>query len=473
MEMPYYTGRVCILAFNRNKKALPVLTKGLSSVINADEIGKQVQASYVSKGEKRVYLQTPQITYVMKAYAEENAPEEKELDGLWLTRINNIDNSGRTYLPLYRFKCGGQSVCAGEGVKLLLLGPFPEETDTVEIEREISTIKCPDMEDIYEIDGREYKWSEYSYSDTIDSIDGYGRFVCKIANESAVRLPQGKCYLWTAVKSEQEDEIELLSGYRPRRLYINGTFYDSNRKIRIKAGINNILMRFDSGCETYLHFRSLMRMEADSPNTMLEYRYDPYPYKEKEICTLDAELPPNISGIVIKAFSEPSVFVDSSKINLAGVSGHDTLEKAYRYVISPSSDGKRKKLIIELAETDGCYGGGVLAGPVELYFRDSVAELEAIYGLECLEELNGSIVYEKSFFIDEVNSRICVSCSGASRIISLSVNNSKSLLMLAQPYKADITELVRAGNNKIVITSYSPWEIKSVTGLSSPAKLYQ
>ena len=459
------SGRVCILAFNRNEKALPVLTGGLSGIIDADGETVRAQASYVLKGKKRAYLQTPQITYVMEAEADKDAPEGRTLDGLWMTRINN----NRPYLPLTSFECTDKRVYAGEGVKLLMLGPFPEESDTVEIEREISTLRCPDMEDVYEVDGHEYKWSEYSYSDTIDSLDGYGRFVCKVANESAVKLPHGKCYLWTGIISEQDDEVELLSGYRPRRLYINGAFYDSNRRLRLKAGINNILMRFDSGCETYLHFRSLLRMEADSQNEMLRYKYDPYPYRQKETCVLDTAIPQNASGLVLKAFSEPTVYIDGARINIAGVSGRS--EKSYRYVIGASADGKRRKLTIELAGTEGCYGGGVLAGPAELYFRDSPSELEALYGLECLDGLRGSIVYEKTFFIDEENTRIYLTCGGVSGTAVLSVNNSRPLLMLDQPYKADITELVQYGNNKLTVTVYSPWQEGLCTGLSETIKL--
>ena len=445
VKMPHTEG-VYMLAFDSSKRALPVLTKGLSGVVSADGENAEVCASYTQCGEKRVFLQTAQTTYIMDAVGETEVPADEALDGLWLTRISNGDGRASAKLMLDRFRYKGQTVRAGEGVKFLLLGPFPEDADTVEIEREISTFRAPDAEDVYEVDGNEYRWSELSTEDDV------------------VSLPQGRCYLWTAVKSENDDDIQLVSGYRPRRLYINGSFYDSNRRLRIKKGINNILMRFDSECQTYLRFVSLMYMES-GPDNMLEYRYDPYPYREKGVCTLEAVLPPNASAIVIKAYSEPTLYIDGVKLTSAAPS-----DKAYRYVFGSSSDGKQRSLVIELSETDGCYGGGVLAGAAELYCRESVAELEALYGLECLETLDGLVTYEKSFSIDDGDVRVYLHCGEASGLMTLSVNNFKPVVVPTQNYKTDITEQVRIGNNKIVLTVYSPQNGKHL-GLAPSVKL--
>lgn len=365
-----------------------------------------------------------------------------------------------------------------QGTKFLVLGAAPEispENLFASLSQAYSTI---------ESNGRKYNWKPYDFSWRWGVENDYGHQgwhgLKARMYDNFIRLGK-KEYTWNAneIKRVQEDNGEKnyylftriaapsdglyqveYGEMLPTAIYVNGNKAQTHPKLALKKGINEILLHFNSYGTTRFVLRSgspdvIDRVLAESPLKM-KYRGD------KSLLLFDIRKDANTIGKFhfksapgLEALSFASY--GKAKVTAGGIAAEmqitETCEDGLlRYQAKlPQKALYSVDVVIEVEEPWGYAGGSVIDGPIKQICSEGLIRIGDWSQIEGLKAYSGGAWYRLNLQLDSLQEQTILDLGKVISTARVKVNGQEVGVRLSGPWKYDISDKVRLGNNHIEV----------------------
>jgi hypothetical protein len=372
-----------------------------------------------------------------------------------------------------------EKVTYGFGQKFWKLGPLPDKIIRDAVDKELSKLISVDPEVPVRIDGKSYFWRPYSYSwrfgkegdpghqgyhglkeeitdDFIclgEPVSGLNETLYKEEKEGTVY------YLWTSAYVKNVTNVTILSGgIKPAAVYVNGKKESVSRDVNLKAGQNPVLVRFDkpgrghfvmvSG-DTVIKERTSLSMKwSDMPGLV---PFDINPTENKPAAWYRFTAPPGLKGMKLRVHGDPVVYVNGEMQKYENVTPGE-----YSVQLRQAVPGKAV-VAIRVAQRRGDYGGSAFSEPVLLDCVAGVSKAGNWADGSVLDNYSGGAYYRKSFALShaQASSEVWINLGKIVATAEIRVNGKSVATLVSSPWKANITEFIREGENKIEILVYN------------------
>jgi len=284
-------------------------------------------------------------------------------------------------------------------------------------------------------------------------------------------------YLWTTVLAPEattatlhlSQPAEYNAGYKtgnanqvisPAAIYINGEkITDPGKPVSLAAGANPILIRLDSHGEAHLVLRKqgAARHEQKVALAMSWYqdpgllRFDPYAANGLSTETLSFTTAPGTIGITIpQAHSTTPVQAFHN-----GELMKDLGEGKYQ-VVSPAA--KASVIDLKLTPPAGVHGGSALPEAIAVQTNDQgTMDLGDWSKAGILNNYSGGVKYQKTITLTE-QEVMQITTLDLGKVIAtaeVSINGKKVGVRVAPPWQFDLSDLLKAGENRIEVTVFN------------------
>lgn len=377
-----------------------------------------------------------------------------------------------------------ERVTYGFGQKFWKLGPLPDDISKAKVEQELAQIQSVDPANPVYINGRSYYWTPYSFSwrygyEGDPGHEGYhglkeeitDEFIClgkptSGLNETLYKQEkEGSVYfLWTSAFSQNVTNVTIDSGgLSPASVYIGGKKIDrSSRIIPLQTGSNPILIRYDKpgrGHFVVLEEKSTLN-SVRTPLSMKWWNmngrvtFDTRPAEKSTAGWYRFTAPPGLKSMTIRVNGKVNIWID-------GKSGKF---RQITYASAPAIQVEMKDAIpgksivaIRVEQTRGDYNGAAFPEPVLLTCEKGIAKTGDWAQGSVLENYSGSAWYRKKIILSEEQSKseVMLDLGKVVATAEIHVNDSVAGILVTAPWKVNITNWIRKGENKIEILVYN------------------
>jgi len=372
------------------------------------------------------------------------------------------------------------------------IGPFTEEPEGLLFDIENNNL---DSKKIYQNRNGAYRWSHYDFSQVFGSEDkavhyGSGQIGIQGVSENFITFPginNGKDvtrYLYTYVVSNEEKDVMLDFGSEtkimdkwtqdvesflnfPKTAWLNGKKViniigqeraDSKTKIHLNKGINRLVLKAiqlnGSRLWTYINICEINENIEDNflvPKLKWfikksDFIYDIKPEEKNIIGWYRFDGPPGLKELEFNIEAlKFSCWIDGDEINIEG-----------NRIILKYPKENVSKIALKVLHKHGIYGGSAFKEPVKFKCQKTRITLDN-WENYALESYSGGGIYENKFNLNKehLKGKVIVDL-GIVQITSELIINGKPLgIKMADPYKYDITNLVKEGENKIEVKVFN------------------
>ncbi len=394
------------------------------------------------------------------AYAEETAPNPG-----WESA--NTDDSG------------WQKVTNAFGTRFWKLGPLPNDAAADEALAALAAVNPTAKAGI---GGKEYPWQAYDFSmrwgvEGDPGPQGHHGLKEMISNDFIVlgkpkytgtaivyekEAPGMRYYLWTTANAPREAEATINTGdLKPAALWVNGRKVDNlSAKVALKAGANPVLLRYDSVGRTHFvpeladtpagaaTFPLAMRWHTDSAAVP----FDAKPQDAQPAGWYRFVSPPGLRAMTITVRGTVQAWADGTPMTVTpGAARADGAVEYTATVARPNPLGT--KVSLRVTQERGCYGGAALPEPIALDCGPGQMPLGDWSQTGALADYSGGAWYRKTVTLapEQTKGRVTLDLGKVAATAEVLINGKKAGIKITPPWTLDVSELVKAGDNKIEI----------------------
>ena len=371
------------------------------------------------------------------------------------------------------------------GTKFMILEATPE----------LSEIKLlshlPYQNNRVQIDNKEYAWKPYEFSwrwgvendyghqgwhglkaTVHDDFIRMGKLEKEFRETVRVEDPNGNknYYFYSNVLAPETGNYQLIFGVlKPADIYINGKAVSpSTSTVTLNRGTNEIVLHYDTFGVTYC----VVRKAGDTPRILKEvtaekplatnFRGDlsllPFDINKTEEPTYGQyrfTSAPGLKKLEFSAFGETKVWVNGALCNLTVKEKRpDGLTRYEAVVTNPSK--RISTVAISIKEPWGNAGGAAIDGPIKQTCGDGLISAGDWTQIEGLSTYSGGAWYRKNIHLEKNNGdKIYLNLGQVVSTAEVWINKQKAGLKLTPPWRFDITEYIREGDNQIEILLYN------------------
>lgn len=371
------------------------------------------------------------------------------------------------------------------GTKFMILEATPELS-----EKELLT-HLPYQSNRVQIDNKKYAWKPYEYSwrwgvendyghqgwhglkaTVHDEFIRMGKLEKEFRETVRVEDPNGNknYYLYSNVLAPETGNYQLIFGeLKPADIYINGkTVSPSTSTVTLNRGTNEIVLHYDTFGVTYC----VVRKAGDTPRILKEvtaekplatnFRGDlsllPFDINRTEEPTYGQyrfTSAPGLKKLEFSAFGETKIWVNGALCNLSVKEKRpDGLTRYEAVVTNPSK--RISTVAISIKEPWGNAGGAAIDGPIKQTCGDGLISAGDWTQIEGLSTYSGGAWYWKNIHLEKNNGdKVYLNLGRVVSTAEVWVNKQKAGLKLTPPWRFDITEYIREGDNQIEILLYN------------------
>ncbi|MFT7033024.1 MAG: hypothetical protein ACJA2S_001525, partial [Cyclobacteriaceae bacterium] len=369
-------------------------------------------------------------------------------------------------------------VTYGFGQKFWKLGPLPAKSDLSELEKELSATKQIDPTKPVIVNGKTYNWKSYDYSWRMgiegDPGDqkGYHGLKERVTNDFInFKEPKegdraARNYLWTSAYVQQKTKVQSYTGeLKPSVFYLNSKKVSAlSSELSLKAGNNPLLLRYDTPGRTHfvLEKSGAKEIEERTPLSMkwwdMEGRIN---FDVKPPSTIGIygwyrfTAPPGLQSMTIRAMGKIEVWVDGKSQNVKIVK--EDYPANYQVVLSESID-KKSKVAIRIEQARGFSSGSALPESILLNCVAGISQVGDWSQGSVLENYSGGAWYRKNIQLSskQVESRVIIDLGKeVVATAEVKVNGISAGILVAAPWKLDISKFVNEGDNRIEVLVYN------------------
>ncbi len=371
------------------------------------------------------------------------------------------------------------------GTKFMILEATPELS-----EKELLT-HLPYQSNRVQIDNKKYAWKPYEYSwrwgvendyghqgwhglkaTVHDDFIRMGKLEKEFRETVRVEDPNGNknYYLYSNVLAPETGNYQLIFGeLKPADIYINGkTVSPSTSTVTLNRGTNEIVLHYDTFGVTYC----VVRKAGDTPRILKEVTAEkplatnfqgdlsllPFDINKTEEPTYGQyrfTSAPGLKKLEFSAFGETKVWVNGTLCNLSVKEKRpDGLTRYEAVVTNPSK--RISTVAISIKEPWGNAGGAAIDGPIKQTCGDGLISAGDWTQIEGLSTYSGGAWYRKNIHLEKNNGdKVYLNLGQVVSTAEVWINKQKAGLKLTPPWRFDITEYIREGDNQIEILLYN------------------
>lgn len=406
---------------------------------------------------------------------------QTKLDNKWETELNPVlDNRWGDYqLPAKNEMLGAQ-------VRQLRLSEKPENSDSMIVTCSYGPqflklgplAKKPSKEELMRLsgDGKE-KWETYSFSWRYGVEGDYGhqgwhglkgriydQFIRLGAIEerrmSKFRIPEkeGNYYiLKSSVIAPYDGEFLMLTdSLKPSVIILNNKNIDPDAvNVTLKKGPNQFLLLFDRAGTSYVIFR-YPKIQVPEPVSVAMRWYNdpgvlPFDINQHNSGKFSFRSAPGLKALSFSAYGKVNVKVNGEIASESEKHSSGNGLTNYIFTVNKLTEGP-SDVDIEIAYQPGYSGAGAFNGYIEQVCGKGILETGDWSELDGLRAYSGGMWYRKTINIDKkAGESIEIDLGDVVSSAELFINGKSAGIRLAPPWKFDISENVKQGENKIEI----------------------
>jgi hypothetical protein len=371
----------------------------------------------------------------------------------------------------------------GFSQKFWKLGPLPPETGQNDTDIRLAAIRMVDPAIPVVINGRSYFWTPYSFSwrygvEGDPGHQGYHGLKEEITDEficlgkpspglNEMLYKQEKegslYYLWTSAYSENVTNVTIdKGGLLPSAVYINGIESSTESgNILLKKGANPLLLKYtNAGRGHFVLLKTGYVMpEERTPLSMKWWdisgriTYDVRPGEKNPSGYYKFTAPPGLEGMIVRTDGKISLRVDGELVEPGRGAGPETPKLVHLKTKKRGSS----EVIIKVEQVRGEYGGAAFPEPILVSCSAGIAQTGDWSVGSILENYSGGAWYRKSVMLSDIkpDEQAVIDLGSVVATAEVHVNDSLAGILVAAPWKVDITPFVKKGENKIEILVYN------------------
>ncbi|MCY2992981.1 MAG: glycosyl hydrolase, partial [Planctomycetota bacterium] len=516
VRMPLEKYEAQIVVFTPGESSVAVPETSLVEIAKVESAGGKVTVTgYAAEaGPQTATVKLGQRTATLRGNALA-APAPLDLDGNWEFELQpTLDNRwGDFRLPvtekiigpearIFRYAAedaanpGWQAaefddahwprVTHGFGLKFWKLGPLPKDIDTAVLDAKLAALESVNPAAPVEIGGKRYAWTPYAFSWRwgVEGDPGHQGWhgLKENVSDDFIRLGQPKgghnetlyaeeeagtrYYLWTSLVAPQAVQAKVISGgeRQPTAVYVNGTAVAADAEgVTLRAGANPLLLRYDAPGRG--HFVLVQAAASTPPRTPLAMSW----YDRPEVLTFDAwpaiarpvgwyrfVAPPGLRGLTVTAYGPVQGWADGQPLTVTSEPSRVGGPSRYR-LTSGSLVSGQAKVALRIEPPRGFYGGAAIPEPIQLDCGTGTIALGDWSQGSALECYSGGARYRKSVTLtpEQLKNHVLLKLGEVVATAEVRVNGQPAGIRVSPPWSLEITELLKAGENRLEILVYN------------------
>ena len=505
-----------MIVFSPGQTATTVRKTDLNEVTNVDVTGGAVAVTGLAStsGRKTAVVQHDGKSIVVARQAPER-PAPLTLDGTWDFELKpTLDNRwGDFRLPvkdkmigpearIFRYKQGDEldpdcrnegfddaawpRVTYGFGAKFWKLGPLPADADVSQVERALAALREVDPSVPVRIGGKDYTWSPYTFSwrwgiEGDPGHQGYHGLKENVTDDFiALGKPQGgynetvyvkeeagtRYYLWTSVVAPGDTQARIVAGgLKPAAVYLNGTSVTNlDGEVSLNSQANSLLLRFDGPGRGHFVLEKLGMPEPQTHTPLAMHWLDRSGVLPYDVWAADAKpvgwyrfvAAPGLEAMTVTCYGVPQGWADGRPVRVEQQQVLVSGATQYRLILDEPVGGMAH-VALRIEQPRGFYGGSAFPEPIQLECGPGLMTAGDWSQGSALECYSGGAWYRKTVTLTaaRIQGRILLNLGDVVATAEVWVNGSKAGVCVAPPWTEDISDLVKAGENRIEILIYN------------------
>jgi hypothetical protein len=378
-------------------------------------------------------------------------------------------------------------VAASFGPKFWKLGPLPDNTDTATLEAQIIRFKQVDPALSVEIGGQKYPWQSYSFSwrwgiendpghqgyhglkeEVHDEFIGLGKFGTTGTGTGYKKEGAGSLYyLWSSVAAARSVQaLAVVGGTNPTNAWLN---HESLGRLPVpvglNAGANPLLLRYDNPGrgffvietnETAKRTNNLGSMAMSWYNHAGVQPFDTRPQAAKPAGWYRFLSPPGLRSMTMIAHGKVQAWANGKPMKVSAGKKREDGSFEFKATASPTAPNP-VTVALRIEQERGCYAGAALPEPIALDCTPGKIALGDWSQMGALKTYSGGAWYRKTITLKVESKRGCLALDLGDLAASAEVHINGKLagIRVAPPWKFDITDYVKPGENRVEILVYS------------------
>jgi len=367
------------------------------------------------------------------------------------------------------------------------LGPLPDDTDLSVVETQLANLRHVDSASSIKINGKSYYWKPYNFSmrfgiEGDPGHQGYHGLKGKVTDDfialGKMRLTHGGSvyekeddgsiyYLLTSVFAGNEIQANVISGeIKPTKFWLNSLEMVSNiEKITLSSGSNPLLLRYDQPCRTHFILESIdvpLDWKQTYPLAMSWYnkpgvfKFDMFPQENKHTGWYRFTSPPGFRSMTVISHGKISAYADGNEMDITQEGQRDDGAFIYKATL-PKPASTPVKVAIRIEQESGYYGGSALPEPIALDCVNGLIEIGDWSKIDGLASYSGGAWYRKRFDLSsqQTKGQVILNLGNVVSTAEVHINGNLVGIKVAPPWKFDISDLVKQGENFIEILVYN------------------
>jgi hypothetical protein len=373
------------------------------------------------------------------------------------------------------------------GPKFWKLGPLPADAD---LDAQLAALQAVDPSVPVEVGGKKILWQPYDFSwqwgvEGDPGHQGYhglkenvtDAFLClgarKGGHNETVYGPEAggsRYYLWSAVAAEHDGEAHaLVGGMRPAAVWLNHELIGKST-LTVRRGANPLLLRYDQPGRGYFVVSTQPGPAAAplTPEPAERIGAPPAPlamkwFTDNSVLPFDTRpqdaapagwyrftAPPGLRAITMVTHGKVQAWVDGKEVLGARQATGGRLEL-------PEPVKAMAKVALRIEQARGSYGGAALTEPITLECAAGQIPLGDWSKSGALECYSGGAWYRKTVTLTPEQSHGGISIDLGKVVASaeVRVNGQLAGIRVAPPWRVDISQQVKPGENRIEVLVFN------------------
>ena len=377
----------------------------------------------------------------------------------------------------------------GFGPQFYVLGPLPGDVDAAALDAELAKLTSVDPSQPLMVKGKALAWKPYDFSwrmgkEGDSGHQGYHGLKRTVTDDflclgkpggglNEIRYEAGKegksYYLWTSATVAQAtaasvevsrtppaDKSHTSPIITPAAMYVGGVRVDDlARPLQLKAGANPILVRYDGAGRGHLVLRRTGAPVA-KVRTPLAMRW----YDDSGVIPFDVQAgkktaewfrflsAPGTTAIRVQARGKVQAWIDGTAMADNGDG---------RFVAAKTA-GRAAVVALRVLPETGISGGALLPEPVTIETDGTGVMAQGDWSqLGILNNYSGGLRYSSTFALsaEEATGKIALDLGSVTATAEVRVNGKTVAVLVAPPWKTDLTGFLNSGDNKLEILVYN------------------